>query len=371
MYPWENQFEKRVLTAGKKLVAGGFCDYVNSYGNIHEAFVRDTKEDYLVQLKYNGTKAWDFSCSCKDADAGKLCKHLAALLYVMEDAPTAVTEKKAVPQPVEDWEALDKELRKKILKAQLMGDARSLDMYVPMCLQNLQQAGRSEKEQLAFAKQFWGSNSDVRQLMINEYETKGQYKKAISVLNQSKKFDGANPRLLFMHRMGLIRIYEARHMKKELKKELLETINGERAADLNLTMPLRDLCTPAEWNGYVDQFVKNDYEGKFELLLAAELYGRLWKEIKKSYAHIALCTRYERVLQDKFGAEICEYLLGYVAGEAAHVTTLKAGRELMPLLERAAKYVGGAAKCAELVAKLRKEQANNKKLLSVLEEAGY
>ena len=64
MYPWENQFEKRVLTAGKKLVAGGFCEYVNNYGDVHEAFVQDAKESYLLQLKYDGNVAKDFSCSC-------------------------------------------------------------------------------------------------------------------------------------------------------------------------------------------------------------------------------------------------------------------------------------------------------------------
>lgn len=189
------------------------------------------------------------------------------------------------------------------------------------------------------------------------------------MLNQSKQFDGGNPRLLFMYRMGLIRIYKARHMKKELKKELLETINGESAADLNLAMPLRELCTPSEWNGYVDQFVKKDYEGKYELLLAAEMYGRLWKEIKKSYDNIDLCTRYERVLSDKFGAEICAYYLGYIQKTAPAITTLKVGRELMNVLDKAAAY--DQDKADALAAELRAECAGNKKLMSVLEEAGY
>ena len=288
----------------------------------------------------------------------------------MEEQPAKKAEPAAAPVAHEDWEARDKELRKEILRAQLMNDTYKLDMCVPLCLQNLQQAGRSEKEQLAFAKPFWGY-SDVRQLMIDEYERKGQYKKAIAVLNQSKQFDGGNPRLLFMYRMGLIRIYEARHMKKELKKELLETIHGERAADLNLTMPLRNLCTPSEWNGYVEQFVKNGYEGRYELLLAAEMYGRLWKEIKKSYDNVELCSRYERALQGKFGGEICQYYLDYVGQAAPSVTTLKAGRELMALLEKAAVYAGGKEKAKALAASLRKEACGNKKLAAVLEEAGY
>lgn len=102
----EELFDDLILERGFEYAQEGACDHVRKAGNIIYATVHGTS-DYHVKL--DGEKMF---CDCPYAAQGAHCKHMAALLYHLEDHP--IYDENVIIDHLSEKEA--KTLLKKIIK---------------------------------------------------------------------------------------------------------------------------------------------------------------------------------------------------------------------------------------------------------------
>lgn len=83
MFEWEEYFLPQVLDRGFKYAKSGAVTDLKKKNDHITAIVRGT-EFYRVDLKYSGKKLSEGYCTCPYAADGSWCKHMAAVLYVVD-----------------------------------------------------------------------------------------------------------------------------------------------------------------------------------------------------------------------------------------------------------------------------------------------
>ena len=84
MYEWENYFEPHILERGWQYARSGAVHHIIRKKDVIEAVVEGT-EFYKVKINYDGHYVRDAYCSCPYAADGNYCKHMAAVLYEIDD----------------------------------------------------------------------------------------------------------------------------------------------------------------------------------------------------------------------------------------------------------------------------------------------
>ena len=84
MYEWENYFEPHILERGWEYARSGAVQHIIRKKDVIEAVVEGT-EYYKVKIKYDGHSVTNAYCSCPYAAGGNYCKHMAAVLYEIDD----------------------------------------------------------------------------------------------------------------------------------------------------------------------------------------------------------------------------------------------------------------------------------------------
>ena len=84
MYEWENYFEPHILERGWRYARSGAVHHIIRKNDVIEAVVEGT-EYYKVKINYDGRFVLDAYCSCPYAADGNYCKHMAAVLYEIDD----------------------------------------------------------------------------------------------------------------------------------------------------------------------------------------------------------------------------------------------------------------------------------------------
>ena len=84
MYEWENYFEPHILERGWRYARSGAVQHIIRKKDVIEAVVEGT-EYYKVKINYDGRFVLDAYCSCPYAADGNYCKHMAAVLYEIDD----------------------------------------------------------------------------------------------------------------------------------------------------------------------------------------------------------------------------------------------------------------------------------------------
>ena len=83
MFEWEDDFDQSVLNRGWRYAREGAIQHITKKGSRIEAVVRGS-EYYRVQIVYDGHSIEEAHCTCPYAAGGNRCKHMAAVLYEVD-----------------------------------------------------------------------------------------------------------------------------------------------------------------------------------------------------------------------------------------------------------------------------------------------
>ena len=83
MFEWEDDFDQYVLNRGWRYAREGAIQHITKKGSRIEAVVRGS-EYYRVQIVYDGHSIEEAHCTCPYAAGGNRCKHMAAVLYEVD-----------------------------------------------------------------------------------------------------------------------------------------------------------------------------------------------------------------------------------------------------------------------------------------------
>lgn len=112
---WENLFDYWILERGYDYYLYNRVQNVNYYENYIEATVSGSM-DYMVIIELEENVIKHLECDCPYADKGKNCKHMAAVLYYLEENNESIedADEQEVKESIEDLvnEADEVEIRK-------------------------------------------------------------------------------------------------------------------------------------------------------------------------------------------------------------------------------------------------------------------
>ena len=81
---WKVLFSKTILGRGKKYAQEGAVEKLMKEGDRLRAIVTGT-ENYLVEISLRNGMPVTMDCTCPYASDGKNCKHMAAVLFALEN----------------------------------------------------------------------------------------------------------------------------------------------------------------------------------------------------------------------------------------------------------------------------------------------
>lgn len=81
---WKNYFRPHILERGLNYYESGAVTSLEQTEDGYEAVVEGS-EDYQVEIEMRGDRIEDMFCDCPYADDGNYCKHMAAVLYTIEE----------------------------------------------------------------------------------------------------------------------------------------------------------------------------------------------------------------------------------------------------------------------------------------------
>lgn len=88
---WSYLFEPVILKRGKMYYSMGRVSEISRQGGIYRAIVEGT-HSYHVSAEFDNGKLTTLGCNCPYAHDGNFCKHMAALLFAVEDIENAEKE---------------------------------------------------------------------------------------------------------------------------------------------------------------------------------------------------------------------------------------------------------------------------------------
>ncbi|MBQ8510272.1 MAG: SWIM zinc finger family protein [Clostridia bacterium] len=85
---WKNKFQRHILKRGEDYYYSDCVTNITRKDDVVRAVVKGTRS-YRVTIHLNNDKITAMQCSCPYAGDGFRCKHMAAVLYQLEDMPDA------------------------------------------------------------------------------------------------------------------------------------------------------------------------------------------------------------------------------------------------------------------------------------------
>ena len=89
MKNWQEYFLPRILERGWNYYKDGAVQSLTTTPTGYRATVSGT-EDYEVEIELNGDEIAEMYCDCPYAADGNYCKHMAAVLYAVEEEDVEV-----------------------------------------------------------------------------------------------------------------------------------------------------------------------------------------------------------------------------------------------------------------------------------------
>ena len=84
MIRWQHLFSKMILSRGKEYFHNNAVKDLRRWAGTYRATVAG-REKYAVQIVTAANKVLSMSCTCPYAEGGENCKHMAAVLYELEE----------------------------------------------------------------------------------------------------------------------------------------------------------------------------------------------------------------------------------------------------------------------------------------------
>ena len=103
MRGWKELFQDHIFARGEMYFCDGAVLELHKTEQGYHAVVEGT-EDYEVDIEIEGGQVHEMYCSCPYAEDGNNCKHMAAVLYMIEEEEGILTEKNRLDQQEEDLE---------------------------------------------------------------------------------------------------------------------------------------------------------------------------------------------------------------------------------------------------------------------------
>lgn len=88
--PWEYLFKTHILARGRDYYENGAVSSLEKTEIGYQATVEGSY-DYEVEVEINNNEVVDMFCDCPYAEDGNYCKHMAAVLYEIEEKPAKMT----------------------------------------------------------------------------------------------------------------------------------------------------------------------------------------------------------------------------------------------------------------------------------------
>lgn len=222
----------------------------------------------------------------------------------------------------------------------------------------MEELGADEAEVDAWCHEHW-QFADVRDICMNKAENRGDKKKVISILEESRKLDAANPLLVKEYSDRLLKLYEESGDRKKVADELLDRFHHESHEEQrNIYHRIRKLLSKEEWPVYRDKMLPSfEYRSEQLGLLSAERdKTALYEMIFKNPAHSGMPDLYEigayaRMLKKDYAEEIFQ---AYIDHAEADVLTAKKRadyEDLICQLEHISHFTGGKEAARKLAEK--------------------
>lgn len=104
MEDWKSLFRAHILARGLDYYKSGAVQDIERTETGYCATVEGT-EDYEVEIEIRDDRIYDMECSCPYAEGGSYCKHMAAVLYEIEESQEYEIEEEEVQEkPGKAWE---------------------------------------------------------------------------------------------------------------------------------------------------------------------------------------------------------------------------------------------------------------------------
>ena len=324
--PWEYLFKTHILSRGWDYYENGAVSSLKKTETGYKATVEGSY-DYEVEVEIYDNEVVDMFCDCPYAEDGNYCKHMAAVLYEIEEK-----------------------------SAQMTSEVRE---------------NPAETEINEYRTKF-RHFSAIRELEVKEYLDRKEYDKAIEVLEESKKLDKEYAGLVSKYSEQLIQVYHKTGQQEEYKKELIYQVFSCRQDNLENVKLLKAECDEEEWCTYREQILNtNSCLGiKFRFLEFEELYDRLLKTIVES-GSIYTLDQYEKVLKKKFPDIIRDTYVNYVRKHAESVCDRKAYKGLMTYLKKITKYPDGRGKADQIAKEWKVIYRRRPAMMDELKKAGF
>lgn len=233
---------------------------------------------------------------------------------------------------------------------------RQPDVRARICL--MEELGAGEEEVEAWCREHW-QFADVRDICMNKAENRGDKKKVISILEESRKLDEANPLLVKEYSDRLLKLYEEAGDRKKVADELLDRFHHESHEEQrNIYHRIRKLLSKEEWPVYRDKMLPSFEYRSEQLGLLSEERDKtaLYEMIFKNPAHSGMPDLYEigayaRMLKKDYAREIFQ---AYIDHAEADVLTAKKRADyevLICQLEHISQFKGGKEEAVKLAEK--------------------
>lgn len=99
MNNWKQMFTSKILDRGYAYYTDGLVEDLFRDGDTITAVVNGT-EDYEVAIIFDGNEIEELFCTCPYAEDGFYCKHMAAVLYELEDTKEVSVKNNSANQDI-------------------------------------------------------------------------------------------------------------------------------------------------------------------------------------------------------------------------------------------------------------------------------
>ncbi len=106
MNGWKDLFRQHILERGLKYFENGAVAKVEKSETGYRAIVEGS-DTYQVEIEVDHDRVYDMFCDCPYAESGNYCKHMAAVLYKIEDEEGESSSSNWQGQLLENWQELE------------------------------------------------------------------------------------------------------------------------------------------------------------------------------------------------------------------------------------------------------------------------
>lgn len=342
-------FRTHILERGLNYYEEGYVTSLEQTSTGYTAVVEGT-EDYDVEIEIRDDRVYDMPCTCPYAEEGNYCKHMAAVLYEIEEGEPDTKIPGNYLQKVQEQ---NKELQEIIAG-------------IPI----------DELQEIVFSQ----ANSD--EFLYNRIMTKYAPITPCHMIRLKQRVNDIGYH--YSDRGGFVDYYHATDYTDALNTLLDENVplllekNYRMEAfecmqrDLEYIVKLKKLCSETEWEEQREKFLqgKTSYWIRYEFLVEEELFERLLQEIQKNQS-VHVLDQYEKVLKKHLPNEVRDMYVQYVKKESTRTADRKAYKYLMSYLKKITKYPDGKKIAGDIADCWKQDYKRRPAMMDELRKAGF